>query len=421
MIALRLTFAVALLAAACTPTPVTAPATPTETQAGASPAASATPTPTPSGTAAPPPTASMAVDVADVSSFVRALVPSWRPSGPTAIIDRRPGVGRGQVITAVPASGGTAVDLVALLGDGGDWDILPDGGAVVASIDGRCVDGTCGHRTPRLAVIDLTSGRARWLTPPNDAEAQGRPRWSPNGAFVYYGARDATTEQVTDLGIFRARADGTAKTRITAPVPPAEGPFVRKSSSSAPEWVTPDGVLLWIAAAGKSSVLKARDLASGSDRAFATNQQCVSVASWRPAAPNVLVLYGPCQEPSPRLALWDVRSGEQTVLVDSPSIAHNADWDVAGSRIAAVIFDTPPSESRLVVLSGNDRTVIAGTDRAGSVRWLGAEIAYTTILGAPSGDCVFGDGELRSVAATGGPPKTLYHACSVGKLVVVGR
>src|SRR6267143_2370564 len=100
--------------------------------------------------------------------FVRPLVPSWRPSGPTLLVDRRPGVGQGHVIVAVPVSGDAPVDLVALPSDAVTWDIRRDGSAIVVAVmfQDCAANGSCDFAA-RLAVIDLISGRARWIEPPH--------------------------------------------------------------------------------------------------------------------------------------------------------------------------------------------------------------------------------------------------------------
>jgi hypothetical protein len=368
------------------------------------------------------PSPSDATAAADVTRFVRVLLPSWRPSGPTVVVDRRPGVGKGHVMVAVPLSGGAAVDLVAFPSDSPTWDIRPDGSAIVASVNTYCANGACDQQAKRLAVIDTRTGSARWLTAADETRSLGNPLWSPDGAFVYYGAGTAGPQNA-DLGIFRIRADGTDATRINDPVPPAPASFGQTFSISRPQRVTENGLLFWSAFAGEKGTLKVRDLASGTDRAFVTDSPCVAVVAWRATQPGALVRYGSCQVSSSRLALWDVRTGAQTVLVDSPGSVHDADWDRSATRVVASVGTVSSNATELAIVNGPDRGPIPGTQGALSLRWLSVGIAYTTLADTgPSSsppDCVFGISDVRFVPTAGGPPKVLFRGCGVGGVVAV--
>jgi hypothetical protein len=313
------------------------------------------------------------------------------------------------------------MDLVAFPGDSLTWDIRPDGSAIVASVNTYCGSAACDQQAMRLAVIDMRAGSARWLTAADETRSVGSPVWSPNGAFVYYGAGQAGAN--VDLGIYRIRADGTDATRITDPVPPAPaGLPERPFSSSRPQRVTADGLLFWSAFAGEKGTLKVRDLASASDRAFVTDEPCLAIVAWRSAAPGAIIRYGGCQSPTSKLALWDVRTGAQTVIVDRPAIAHDADWEPTGARIAAAVTDTRTSATELVMVTGRDLTPVHGTMGAVGVRWLPAGIAYTTLpndTATPTPECVFGFSEVRFLPAAAGPSKSLYSACGIGVFLTV--
>src|SRR2546428_4746997 len=331
--------------------------------------------PTPSAGESQPATPSPGGD-RDVSQFVRALVTSWRPVGPTLLLDRRPGVGQGHVIFAVPVSGGAPVDLVELPSDAVTWRMRPDGGALVVSV--------LSTSWARLAIVDLRTGRARWLPAQDDADVQWSPLWSVDGDYVYYGASKGFSVDAADRGILRVRADGSDRVAITDPVPPGPGSFGGQLySSSWPERITADGLMLWYAEAGASRTLRARDLAGRSERAFVSDPPCVQLAALRVAAPSALVVHGSCQEVAAKLSLCDVRTGAQTVLVDRPIVVRGADWDRDGRRVVAAVTDTTTNTTELVVVDGRGRTRGPGTTDAGTGRWTSAGIADGTIARVP--------------------------------------
>jgi hypothetical protein len=333
------------------------------------------------------------------------------------VLDRRPGVGKGHVIVAVPLSAAPAVDLVAFPGDSVTWDVRPDGSAIVASVETYCGSAACGGQAMRLAVIDMRAGSARWLTAPDETRSVGNPLWSPDGTFVYHGAAEAGAS--VDLGIYRIRADGTDATRITDPVPPASGGLpARLFSTSRPQRVTPDGLLFWSAFAGERGTLKVRDLASGIDRAFAGDEPCPGVVAWRAAPPGALVAPGGCHTPASKLTLWDLRTGAQTLLLDRSGIGavYDADWDPGATRIVAAVAGVAPEGLVFVEVRG-DLTPIQDTQGAASVRWLASGIAYAA-FGDPSvtppPDCPFGIWAIRFLSGAVGPPRTVYSGCGIG-------
>jgi len=315
----------------------------------------------------------------------------------------------------VPLSGAATVDLVAFPSDNAGWDIRPDGSAIVASVNTYCGSGACDQQAKRLAVIDMRAGSARWLTAADETRSLGNALWSPDGAFVYYSADKAGAD--ADLGIFRIRADGTDETKITDPVPPAPAAFGQVRSSSRPQRVTTDGLLFWSASAGEKSTLKVRDLATGIDRAFVGDQSCLWFVAWRAAPPGALVAHGTCQSPPPKLTLWDLRTGAQTLLVDRSGIGavYDADWDPAATRIVAAVAGIAP-EGLAFVDGRGGLTPIQDTQGAVSVRWFATGIAYVTFADprvTPPPDCPFGISTIRFLSGATGPPRTLYSGCGV--------
>jgi hypothetical protein len=233
---------------------------------------------------------------------------------------------------------------------------------------------------------------------------------------VYYSAGTAGAQHI-DLGIFRIRADGTDTARITQPVAPAPAGFGQTSSSSRPQRITESGLLFWSAFAGEKGTLRVRDLASGTDRDFVTEEQCLGVVAWRPAPAGALIVHGGCHTPASKLTLWDLRTGAQTLLVDRPAIVYDADWDAAGTRIVAAMVDTNFPQPQLAFVNGRDVSPIRETQNAYAVRWLPVGIAYETFEDSgvtPPPDCPFGIRPVRFLPGTTGPPKTVYSACGVG-------
>jgi hypothetical protein len=309
------------------------------------------------------------------------------------------------------------VELVALPADSVTWDIRPDGSAIVASVNTYCGSGACDQQAARLAVIDIRAGVARWLTPADETRSVGNPLWSPDGAFAYYGAAEAGAS--VDLGIYRIRADGTDLTRITDPVPPAPAAFGQVRSSSRPQRVTTDGLLFWSASAGEKGSLKVRDLATGIDRAFIADEPCLLwFVAWRAAPPGALVTHGSCGTPTPKLTLWDLRTGAQTLLVDRSGIGavNDADWDPAATRIVAAVAGVAP-EGLAFVDGRGGLTPIQDTQGAVLVRWFATGIAYVTFGDprvTPPPDCAFGISTIFFLSGATGPPRTVYSGCAIG-------
>jgi len=238
--------------------------------------------------------------------------------------------------------------------------------------------------TARLATWNLRTGATRWVTDDEPGVRQATPVWSVDGSVIYYAASRGTA----DLGIFRIRADGTAKTLLRAPDPKFAGVTLTG--------LTPDGAgLAWsyTRAGGSADVFA---LQSGRDRAF-DNDSGAAILSWRPVRPRALVkVGGGAGFAGGALVLWDDLAATSRVLVPaqagSPSGVLAADWDPTGSRIAAAVTERTGSTetSSLLTLdaTGDERTAIAGTDGANAVLWLRSGIVFGRPTGSGGTDLV---------------------------------
>jgi hypothetical protein len=391
--------------AACAPTAAIPSASPTD----------ARPSPTPQGSAIPEsarPSPSAAAG--ETEPYVKVLAAQWRPAGATVFVDNRPGVGRGHVVVAVPLTSGSPIELFAVTSDFGDWDVRSDGGAIAVVSSDHCTSGTCVAGPNRIAVVDLMSGKARWITASDPAHIPSSPVWSPDGAFIYYGAIDAAKK---DLGIFRVKPDGRERTRVTDPIPPVTVPAAQAASSSRPQRVTTDGTLLWVATQGDKSTLRARDLAQGTDRTFASASICVGALAWRASPPSVLAAEGGCHTAPTRLSLWDLGSGGTSAVVDGSDIVRDSGWDPQGRRIIAALEPlSSGGRAQIAIFDGAARSTLAGGDDAIAVRWLSTGIAFVANTTDAPADCVFGIKELRFMAGGSGPAVSRYRACALERM-----
>lgn len=348
-----------------------------------------------------------------MAAHLKPLVSSWRPDDTTviAVVESR-GAAMPYTLVAVPAAGGRATPLISVaVSAPGDIDLRRDGSALVASIP-LAYSPTI---TSRLAVWDLRTGALRWITPEDDGVDTRRPRWSADGAFVYYSRvrwpASGAAAQPPDLGVFRVRADGSDARRIHDPAPTGK--------VGAPEAVTDDGVLLWwlMSAGSEGATLEAFDLTSGRGR---SSGQCARFMSWRSARPRALLETAVCAVgPDLRsVALWDDVAGALTVLTPKED-TRGADWDLSGTRVVVALRSgSGPYGLATMDTAGGARTRLAGTDNARDPRWLRAGIAYlwsnAEHHAAAAGDA--GDFwsftapyEVRLTPPAGGSATTLYR------------
>lgn len=352
-----------------TPTLAFATTTPSATAATASPTVRPSPTP-----------------ITDLSQVFRPLAAGWRPTGPTLVIGRQSDGGEATLVALPFGSGGRVgapTPIVRL--PGGSWALRPDGGAVVSAV-------WTGGGGQRLAIWDIRSGDARWLTSEDAAGAGGSPVWSKDGSSIYYVS-------VADgkPAIFQIGADGSARKQL----------FAHERIGSL-DGMTPDGRgLVWSLGQAGGSV-EILDLTSGVSRHI---ENVARAYSWRAQQPRLLLSVGGCcaGRPGGSLVAWDDFAMTSRVVAErgqygDPAFGGGA-WDPSGNQIAAVRFDnTSPYQGSLVILdptSGTTRPV-ASTQGVGSLIWLPEGIVFSISRTQPSGF------ELRLLAASGGTAASLY-------------
>jgi hypothetical protein len=348
---------IAVMLTACS-----APASPTGTFTTASPtstsavATSTSPTATvpvaTSPTARPTPT-----PITELSQVFRPLSPGWRPTAPTLVVARSVATGETTLVALPIESGGRAgasVPIVTLAP--GSWALRADGGALVIGVG-----------TGRLAIWDVRSGAARWLT---TADAGGgSPIWSKNGSTIYF----VGTGDDGNPGIIRIGADGSDRKHL----------FTHERLGQL-EGLTPDGGgLVWTRAQAGGSV-DIFDVATGVNRHFENNAR---VTSWRAGQPRLLLQSGGCcaGRGGGSLVAWDDVAMTSRTVAD---IGQNADpawiggaWDPTGTRIAAGRFDNGISrdEPTLVILDPNTGATqpVPGTLGVGQILWLPEGIVFS--------------------------------------------
>jgi hypothetical protein len=375
---------------------------PREPTAFASPTATrpAAVTPSPSSTASPSPVVTASPTLTPtptpfaLAAALKPVVATRVISGTTLLVARSAGVDSTTIVavpvTASPAPGATGVPL-ATFGRNEGFQMRADGQILAVSLD-------TAPDAARIATWNLRSGAVAWLTPDEPGVRHATPVWSADGSLLYY----ASTRGVTDLGIFRIRADGTAATLVRKP----DGKFAGVSL----EGLTPDGTgLVWSysRAGGSADVF---DLASGTDRAF-DDSTAASILAWRVARPRALVAVGGGAGGPPRqLSLWDDIARTARVLLGpgvagSPDGIYSADWDPTGARLVVAAFTSggTAGSSVLITMDANAsaRQTVTGSDGAQAVMWFRAGIAYTRRTAA-------GGTDLMLIQPSGGTPVTLF-------------
>jgi len=262
----------------------------------------------------------------DLGTRIRVLATGWRPEVQTAVV----AVTEGQQMrfVAVPITGGgSAVPLVEFTNTY-SWQLRQDGGAIAVSFL------NASRSSSRIAVWDVVTGSARWLTPDQAGVFDDGPAWTPDGSTIYYGEHSATATTFTDRGIFRISLDGGVPLRVHGP----------DANGGSPVRLTADGRwLIWTRnqAGGSTDVL---DLATGENRSFDVTGTSGEIA-WRAARPRALVMSGGCcaGRPGGQLILWDdIGGGIREILGAGAAplvFAGAADWDPTGTRIAATVFE----------------------------------------------------------------------------------
>ena len=353
--------AIAALITACSssvpPAATSAASSPTPT---ATTAPSATPiaaTASPTGRVLPP-------GITDLALVFKPLASGWRPTGMTLVVARA--IISGDItLVAVPLGPGASAPtpIVSFVPD--TWALRADGGALAVSV--------WTGRGSRIAIWDVRSGSARWLTADEPGKSALSPLWSRDGTRVYYAL---SADDGKGLGMFQIGADGSGHKQIR------EG----EGFGGSLEGLTPDGGgLVWSRTQAGGSV-EILDLASGANRVIENN---AGLSSWRTRQPRALVRVGGCcaGRPGGELALWDdVAMTSRVVAARGPSgdpAWGGGAWDPTGTHIAAIRFDsTSPYEGSLVVIdaeSGASRP-IPDTRGVGHVLWLSDGIVFTRPL-----------------------------------------
>ncbi|HJW49186.1 MAG TPA: hypothetical protein VJ726_07205 [Candidatus Limnocylindria bacterium] len=245
------------------------------------------------------------------------------------------------------------------------WSLRSDGGALAVSV----WTGLSG----RIAIWDVRSGAARWLTADEPGASAVTPMWSRDGASIFYVSSGADGK---NLGIFQIGADGSGSKQI--PVP--------EGFSGGLEELTPDGGgLVWSRGQAGGSV-EVFDIATGMNRHLENNARA---QSWRARQPRALLEVGGCcaGRPGGELVLWDdVALTSRIVAARGPAgdpAWGVATWDPGGTRVAAVRFDSAsPYEGTLVVIDTESgaRREIPETRGAANVIWLSEGIVFSRPL-----------------------------------------
>lgn len=324
----------------------------------------------------------MPTPITELSQVFRPLATGWRPTGPTLVIGRYRDGGESTLIAVPLGTGGRLgaptpiVDLAQ-----GSWALRSDGGAVVIGV---------GPGTGRLALWDVRSGEARWLT---TADAGGgSPVWSKDGTSIYYASSGADGRS----GIFQIGSDGSGRKQL----------FTHERFGQL-EGLTPDGGgLVWSRGQAGGSV-DIFDVVTGVNRQLDNNAR---VVSWRVRQPRLLLSVGGCcAGPSASLVAWDDAAMTSRVVA---AVGQNGDpawgaaaWDPSGTQIAAVRYSrTSPREGDLVILDpGTGATQPLAAQVGGQVLWLPEGIVFSTARAQPPGF------ELKLSRSVGGSVVSLHE------------
>jgi hypothetical protein len=304
--------------------------------------------------------------ITDLAQVFKPLASGWRPTGTTLVVARA--VISGDItLVAVPlgprGAAGAPVPIVSFVPD--RWALRADGGALAVSV-------WTGHGT-RIAIWDVRSGVARWLTPDEPGISALSPLWSMDGASIYYLS---TGDELRTAAIVRIGADGAGGRQLRA----------AEERTYSLDGLTPDGNGLVFTGGGAGGSVEIFDIATGVSRHI---EYAARAASWRTRQPRALLMVGGCcaGRPGGELVLWDdLALTSRVVAARGPAgdpAWGGAAWDPAGTRIAAMRFDSSsPYESSLVVIdtAGGAPQPIPDTRGAGHVLWLSEGIVFTRPL-----------------------------------------
>jgi hypothetical protein len=361
---------------------------PAATLAASSPTPSLTiPTATSVAPTASPTPRLLPPGVTDLAQVFRPRANGWRPSGTTLVVAHTM-VSGDITLVAVPlgprGSAGQPIPIVSFTPD--TWALRADAGALALSV--------WTGKGGRIAVWDVRSGTARWLTADEPGKSALTPQWSKDGASLYYlsSGDDGLTYSIFQIG-----ADGSGQKQLRAAEP----------RTFALEGLTPDGNGLVWSGGGAGGSVEILDIATGVNRHI---ENVARVASWRARQPRALVMVGGCcaGRPGGSLVVFDDVALTSRVVAERSQYGDTAwgtgAWDPTGTRVAAVRFDSAsPYEGSLVILNAESGSVqpIADTRGAGQVLWLAEGIVFTRPLRIGV--------ELMLLPEGGGPAVSVYQ------------
>jgi hypothetical protein len=325
--------------------------------------------------------------ITDLAQVFKPLASGWRPSGTTLVVAHAM-VSGDITLIAVPlgprGSAGAPTPIVSFAPN--TWALRGDAGALAVSV----WTGQGG----RIAIWDVRSGAARWLTPDDAGKSAVSPQWSIDGGSIFYLSTD---DDARTFAFFQIASDGSGRKQLRAPEPRV-GSLVG---------LTGDGRgLVWSRgqAGGSAEIL---DIATGASRHI---EDVAGIVSWRARQPRALVLVGGCcaGRPGGELQLWDDVALTSRVVAARGQFGDpawgTAAWDPTGTRIAAARFDNvSPYEAALVVINAESGAVqpIADTRGVGQILWLAEGILFTRPLRIGT--------ELMLLPEGGGPAVSLYQ------------
>jgi hypothetical protein len=304
--------------------------------------------------------------ITDLAQVFKPLASGWRPTGTTLVVARAM-ISGDITLVAVPlgprGAAGAPIPIVSFVPD--TWALRPDGGALAVTV--------WTGKSARVAIWDVRSGAAKWLTPDEPGANAFSPLWSNDGTSVYYAS---SSDDGRTSALFQIGADGSGRKQIRAAV----------EFSSGPQGLAPDGTGLVWSGSGAGGTVEILDLATGVSRHIENNAR---IQSWRARQPRLLVSVGGCcaGRPGGDLVLWDDVALTSRVVAargtaGDPAWGGGA-WDPGGTRIIAGRFDlTSPYEATLFVIdaeSGRSQP-IPDTRGAGNIRWLSEGIVFTRPL-----------------------------------------
>lgn len=389
---------VAVLIAACSssgPPAATSAAsspTPTATTAATSAAPTAA-TASPTGRVLPP-------GITDLAQVFKPLASAWRPTGTTLVVARAM-VSGDITLVAVPlgprGAAGAPIPIVSFVPD--TWALRPDGGALAVTV--------WTGKGGRIAIWDVRLGTARWLTPDEPGTSILTPVWSIDGLSIYYLA---TNDDLRTAAIFAIGADGAGRKQLRA----------AEARTSSLDGLTPDGRGIVWTAFGAGGTVEVLDISTGVARHL---ENTARVASWRERQPRALLSVGGCcaGRPGGELVLWDDVALTSRVVAargqsGDPAWGGGA-WDPAGTRIAAVRFDSSsPYESSLVVIDiagGVPQPIPDTRGVSHALLWLSEGIVFTRPLRIGVEVMLLPDG--------GGPAVSVYQDAGLIQRIEVPR